>query len=344
MIATTELTVEVIGSQADVGELKPEWEKLLCTARNGSVFQTPTWAREWWNVYGGLRKLAIFTVRTTDGELIGLAPMMLEHSHKLVGFNQLRFIGSWASGQNHFLIAAGWEVEVASILHQAVTKAGQGWARTEFLEMPNPWPDLLGVPTDGVAKIAQMENSCPVVNLAESWDGYLLGLTSKHRHELKRKLRRSSDGGLSYRHVKGGPTLQRDLDSVFDLNLRRWGRQGLWAPGRFAYARRRRFLKAVTQALAAEGRASVHLLESSSRKVAGLLCFEHNDTCYAYLTGMDHEFAALSPGLTVFAEAIKYSISNGMSKFNFICGQHDYKYHLGAIDEPLWGWTELPRD
>jgi CelD/BcsL family acetyltransferase involved in cellulose biosynthesis len=72
-------------------DLRDEWLRLLAQMPFQSVFLTPQWQDVWWRHFAGDRQLCLFAVRSDDGVLRGLAPLMLDREAE--GLSRLSFVG-----------------------------------------------------------------------------------------------------------------------------------------------------------------------------------------------------------------------------------------------------------
>ena len=67
--------------------------------------------------------------------------------------------------------------------------------------------------------------------------------------------------------------------------------------------------------------------------ISALYCFRFQETVYAYQIGFDVEWARYSPGRLVSAHAIEASIREGARRFEWLQGDHAYKFE----------WTDKAR-
>src|SRR5215472_3397240 len=70
------MRVEVFTAVSAFQDLRAEWCQLLSQLPFQSVFFTPQWQETWWRHFGATRHLHLLTVRSHDGALQGLAPLM----------------------------------------------------------------------------------------------------------------------------------------------------------------------------------------------------------------------------------------------------------------------------
>src|SRR5262249_20924587 len=70
------MRVEVFTAASAFHDLRAEWHHVLSQLSFQSVFFTPQWQATWWRHFGVTRHLHLLTVRSDDGTLQGLAPLM----------------------------------------------------------------------------------------------------------------------------------------------------------------------------------------------------------------------------------------------------------------------------
>src|SRR4029434_9223350 len=73
------MRVQIYTTASAFRELQTEWLGLLARVPFQSVFFTPQWQEAWWQHFGADRQLYLLTVRSEDGVLQGLAPLMLSN-------------------------------------------------------------------------------------------------------------------------------------------------------------------------------------------------------------------------------------------------------------------------
>ena len=162
-------------------------------------------------------------------------------------------------------------------------------------------------------------DTCPLLELPGSWDGFLGKLGSKDRHELRRKMKRVNAAALE--KVK--------TDEIHDLyrlmGLSNENKEKFMTPDIVAFFddlvrlfNRREWLRA-------------RKLVLDGRTAAMMLAFTLGERIYLYNMGYDPAFRSLSPGIVAVALDIRSAISEGCRYYDFLRGDEDYKYRLGAI-------------
>ena len=315
-------------TEAGFEELWAEWETLLTQRGHQAVFFTPTWHRVWWQEMATEGdKLNLIAIR--DGQTpVGIAPLMRSGG-------ALSFLGDTDLCDFHdFIIAPGREPEFFSALLEHLDS--QPWERLDLLSIAEHSPTLAHLPPlareHGYVVEVNREDVAPGLALPESWDSYLMSLSRKDRHELRRKFRRL-DSQASYKSysLNGTSSLGSALDDFFELMRRSRQDKAI-----FLSQERERFFRRMTEEVARIGVLKLFFLELSGERVAAALCFDMGNALLLYNSGYDPDYSKLSVGLLLKALCLKEAIEDGKEYLDFLRGKEPYKYDLGAKDVQLY--------
>src|SRR3990172_2003231 len=307
-----------------------EWRALLPRASMNKVFASPTWMRVWWQEFGAGRELILLSVRR-DGELAGVAPLMRDG-------DRLCFAGDTQVCDYMDIIAAPGEEE--AVLSAVVRSVGEEpWQELALWAVPEGSPTLNALRAAalefGLRVDIEPEDVCPQLELPSTWEEYLAGLNRKDRHELRRKLRKLSQGGeVSLESVVEQAAVEAALDDFL-----RMCRESRADKAEFVTEQMERFFRAIVTALGAEGRIELLFLTLDKGRVATVLCFHEGDAALLYNSGYDPDYAYLSVGLLSKALALRKAIEEGRRRFDFLRGREPYKYDLGAKDVAVYRCT-----
>ncbi len=176
------------------------------------------------------------------------------------------------------------------------------------------------------ASAATREHSATLaLDLPTDYEAWLAMLSKKHRHEVRRKQRR-------FEKLVGEAAYQRRRDpeafgAFVDMHRRADGDKGA-----FMSERVERFFLA----LLTEAGASIDVLSVAGRPVAAAFGFADRRGYYLYNSAYEPELVGAAPGIVLLSAMIERSISDGVSRFDFLKGDERYKYHLGGVERPLW--------
>jgi len=307
-----------------------EWRALLPSTSANRVFVSPTWLRVWWQEFGAGRELLLLSVRR-QGELVGVVPLMRDD-------DRLCFAGDTQICDYMDVVAAAGEEE--AVLSAVLRSLGEEpWRELTLWAVPEGSPTLdalkAAAPALGLRVDIEREDVCPRLDLPATWEEYLAGLSKKDRHELRRKLRKLSQGGdVRLEAIDQPGAVEAALDDF--LRLYRESRADKAA---FMTEKMERFFRAIVAALAVEGQVELFFLTLSGVRVAAVLCFCAGDESLLYNSGYDPDYAYLSVGLLSKALVLRKAIEEGKQRFDFLRGPEPYKYDLGATDRPVYRCT-----
>jgi CelD/BcsL family acetyltransferase involved in cellulose biosynthesis len=234
------MRVEVFTADAAFQDLRAEWCQLLAQVPFQSVFFTPHWQETWWRHFGATRQLHMLTVRTNDGTLQGLAPLM--SSPGLDGTSHLELLGDLelCDYLDVLMVPAQQRAVGRAVVEYLVGTGGDEMEvclqnLSQFSSTPAVFQDYL-LDRGLTVEVEQIE-TCPTVALPSEWDTYLAMLRGKDRHELRRKLRRAEAAArLEYRVTGDAAQLDEDLDTFVALHRmsQQDAKQGYITPDKYA--------------------------------------------------------------------------------------------------------------
>ncbi|OGN99563.1 MAG: hypothetical protein A2Y90_06285 [Chloroflexi bacterium RBG_13_52_12] len=281
----------------------------------------------WRQVFGAGYEMFIRTVREGD-KIIGVAPLMIKD-------NNAYFIGNTdVCDYQDFVVAPGREKDFFNILLDDLKKND-----IKTLDLKHVRPDStvmtsLAVVAEvrGCKTVKTQEAVSYEMDLPSTFNEYLESLTTKQRHEVRRKLRRlTEEGNIEYRFIDKGPALDATMDTFFRMFVE--SRQDKAA---FLTERMKDYFRLLVDTMSGIGLLKLGVLELDKKPVAEILCFDYNDCIYLYNSGYDPQYVSLSAGLLSKVLAIKDSIEKGKKKFDFLKGAEPYKSHLGGKEVPLY--------
>jgi len=291
-----------------------------------SVFILPAWLKTWWQEFGSGTELHISTVRQGES-IIGIAPLQVkEGKASIIG-------GTDVCDYLDFIIAPGREKDFFDVLLDDLKQKG-----INHLDLGLVRPDstVLTKLAD-IARNRKYEVLCHQedvsleLDLPATWEEYLAILTSKQRHEVRRKLRRLSEAGkVDYRLVKDNAALPETMDTFLKMFT-----ESRTDKADFLTSQRESYFRSLANAMAKIGLLRLGILELDSIPTAMIMYFDYNDCIYLYNSGYDLQYYSLSVGLLSKVLCIQESIEEGKKRFDFLKGDEPYKYHLGGKEVPL---------
>ncbi len=305
--------------------LAPHWRKLQHNQRGSHIFTTPEWMETWWQHFGNGAELLLGAVRCR-GKIIGIAPLLLRGG-------VASFIGSPdVCDYLDFVVEPGEEEDflVAVLGHlgsRGITGLDLASLRTDSTVLTS----LAGMAEKQGWQTTREQSGVTVeLDLPATWEDYLEALTTKQRHEIRRKERRLSESGVVSSRLSESAG-QADLD-IF-LKLFKESRQD---KASFMTPAMEAFFRSMAATLAQQKLLKLKIMELDSLPVSAVMCFDYQNNVYLYNSGYDPRYAWLSVGLLSKASCIEESIRMGRKKFDFLSGAEVYKYRLGGQELPLY--------
>lgn len=310
----------------DFWPLGGSWNELHQRSQSPNVFTRFEWQTTWWQHFGAGADLSIWTL-WEDEELVGVAPLMKQNGClSLVG-------GRAVSDFLDFFAAPGYETQLATAVIDKL-RAEQWQAITlRGLRRDSPFLPILPavIGEAGWAANTEVEDVSPGVALPRDWETYVASMSKKNRHELRRKMRRLHDNtSWNWYVFSGQPVASADMDDFIRLL-----RMSSPDKARFMDERMERFFHVALGALIGAGLGRLYFLEIDGRRVSSTVCFDQGEELWLYNSGFDPAYSAWSAGLILKALCLRDAIELGKKRFDFLRGDEPYKYHLGAIDEPV---------
>jgi CelD/BcsL family acetyltransferase involved in cellulose biosynthesis len=313
--------------------LKPEWNALLARSTTDVLFLTWEWQSLWWK-HLAEGDLLLLGFRTADSSrLVGLAPFFEvagEDGQRVLNVVGCRDVSDYLD----LLVEKDRETEVyTALLDFLESDAAPDWDVVDLCNLPQAsraTTRLRQLAEDrGYQALVEVEDTCPVVPLPETWDAYLAMLDKKQRHEVRRKLRRAA-GQTEVGFYTVGPQhdLVAEVETFLDLHQKS-------SPDKdtFMDARMQGFFRDVAQVFHDRGWLQLAFITLNGQPAASLLSFDYQDSILVYNSGYDPEsFAHLSPGILVTVKSIEHAIELGRDRFDFLRGDEIYKYRLGGQD------------
>ena len=311
-----------------------DWNQLASVSISDTPFARHEYLSQWWSTLGGGEwpEADLILVSGWDsGKLIGLAPLFRARHG---GRDAILLVGSIEVSDYLDLIVR--EADLPAFVPGLLTflRNSPDW-HTLPLDWYNilessPTPALLQseAETRGWDFRTEVYLPAPHVPLQGDFDSYLAALDKKQRHEIRRKLRRASEGSLPARTRL--VETQAELESAIQAFLELMGHDPDKA--RFLKPEMREHMREVVRRAFENGYLHLTFLTVGEANAAASLDFDYRNKLWGYNSGVNPEFTEISPGWVLLAHQIQWATEHGRSEFDFMRGDEDYKYRFGGVD------------
>ena len=291
------------------------------------LFVLPFWLQAVRRHLDGGREPYIVTVHH-GSRVVGIAPLSLED-------HTARFLGNPdVCDYQDIIVVPGHEARVMAAVVSHLQARG-----VRRLELQTLRPKAAAL--RALQEISSRENTMATVapdgvtyqtSLPDAWDDYLVQLSGKQRHEVRRKLRRlENHGAFAYRTAGIDDDLDRAVGHFLRLfQMNRTDKAEFMDTAMTAYFRE------LIGAAARHGILKLHVLEVVNQSVAAVLCFDYGRARYLYNSAYDARYHELSVGIISKVLSIRSGIEAGCRCYDFLKGAETYKKHLGGSEVPLY--------
>ena len=330
-----DLQIRVLQTLAELEVLRADWEALLATLPNASIFSSWEWLAPWWRAFGDSQSLHVLSLQNSVSGLAGIAPLSFA-SIRSAGFQwkvvRLMGDGSQDSDNLDLPVLPEYEEEFLELVLRNLEKHTNQWDFCEWNTVPEFSSLSRHLPACLKKRnwlLITTRTPCSSIILPDTWDSYLKQLTSKERGKLGLRTRHLDHlYSVRYRRCSQVQDIDRDLEFLFNLHQRRW--EAIGGPGTFRSTARRQFYRDLTQTLLPRNQLEFWLLELDGKPVGAQFGFRFGSTVYSLQEGFDPAFAKDSVGYVLRAHVLKTLISEGVRKYDFLGGVSDSKNRWGA--------------
>ena len=302
------LSSEIHCGRAAFDQLRQEWEAAVQRAHQPSLFVTPVFTELSWQHFSQPSDEPwLVTVRDATGELVGLLPLALclERRHRFP-LKVLRHIGAWSGDRPGVLhLVEAWQVWQAAL--SALLLRQPEWHQLDLREI-----DVQDLPAAAMLQVvshlsvsARPDTYSGVLPVTGTWDDYFQSRSKNTRQAYRRSERLLAEAcpGVHIEVTDSAADIGAAFERYIAIEQLGWksgAKVGLWADQREAD-----FHRSLLPRLAQTGQASVWMLRSGTRDIAGLVRLRQGGTTYERYSTYDPEFARCSPGTWLCMEAVR---------------------------------------
>ena len=311
--------VAVLDEDRRFAELEGEWEELYRECPRATPFQSWAWLYSWWEHYGERYELRLVTVRSEDGLLVGLLPLMLGRRGSL---GRLLFIGTGITDYLDVLVREGWEEQVRAA---GVLGSVGSWAVADLQSLrPDAaaW-NLLGG-RSGLKAIVWQEN-CPYID-ARPWDELLKSRSKNLRSTTRRSVRQAESDGLG-RELAGVEEAEEAGRRLVAVSRQMW-RKRLHETGVEHWTRTfEEHIAISARRMTACGLGAISELRAGGKVIVSSFLVFGRDFVGSYMLGADPE----TPDRTYqwsslyIWDGVHIALDRDVPRFDLLRGEESYK-------------------
>ncbi|MDQ3815120.1 MAG: GNAT family N-acetyltransferase, partial [Armatimonadota bacterium] len=290
--------------------------EVYSNALSPTIFQTPSYLIAYRRYFGAGKKF--HRLRVGEG-----AAFLMTRGHAA------RRLEWWGAGIHDIGGASYGSPCAAQELWKAIETLTRQHQGAQLAQMPASC-QLVALAAHAGWHVTDAE-ACPVLTLPATWDEYVRSLGKNMREQIKRYPKRlEKQFAVQYELAQDEAAVQRALTDLFRLHGKRWRARG--QTGVLATPRRQKFHRAVCAAFLRQDWLRLWTLRCDGEAACVLLNYFYGGRYYFFIGGFEPELMRWSVGTCLFAKAIQHAIEEDATEFDFLRGEEEYKYRLGAIN------------
>ena len=307
------------------------WADLYRDRPEATPFMAPGWARPWFAHFGGGAEPFVVVVRD-GGVPIGLAPLVRRRKGPL---RVLEPVGMDPGDYWDVLARPGRAREVAGAAAALLAERAGDWDAWILRCPPPESPVVPALRASPLRSLVRPAIPAPAIELPGDVDAYLASLSSSHRQNLRKHLRRLDRGEVELDDVTDPARLPELVERWQAFRRRQWEAAGKEINPAHLHPRFAAFMLDCLRELLPAGLASAWEFRVDGRVVGTYLNLADATAYHWYLGGFDPAVTKLGLGKIAIGHGIRTSIEAGRARYDFGRGAEPYKYWYGAVDRPL---------
>ena len=326
--------------------IEPSWNALLQRSGSDAIFLTWEWISTWWEVFGSRFSLLVLTAEDDNGRLIGIAPLMVGPRRTASGltFRALMIIGQRGDTLAEyldFIVEPGREAQVTGAFCEFLQRdLAAEWDFIFFERILTTSPNLPVLlakttrPPGIAARDAQLKS--PYIALGDSWPALLGGKSRNFRNQWNNSWNRlHAEGEVQFLFGGKDMPLSEALAEVTRLHRERWEDRS----ASFKTDEYLEFHQRLCTRLHAKGWLLLLLLSVNGENVAVRYDYVYADKIWCMQGGWSPEWAAKRVGTLLTGKVIEWGIEHGLSEYDFLGGDSDYKRRWASDERVMTNLT-----
>lgn len=301
--------------------VKSNWQSVYASDSHAHIFSSWAWLRGYiQSTTFSWMALAVKADPNLDA-YCGFLFLTLE-SKALTAWRILRLGGSPLADYTGFVCSPELEKQALTAAAEYIT-SNLGWDQLHLWDVKDPrLKDFLKTLSATRFTITANENiPCPYIELPDSWDEFLLTKLSKTvRKKVRRRTQQNADLPGFRIEETNRDNLQAQIDTIFELWSKKWQQpadQGL---------------RPIFEQLFDAGALWLASHWDGNTPMAALAGFVdlEKGVFYAFMGAYNSEYEKLSPGIVLDGASMRFAIENGLFRYDYLRGDHEYKFRWGA--------------
>lgn len=335
VLAPAKIRVETISDYQAFLDLEPVWNQVAEAAGLDHPFLEHAWVRTWWECFGGGSTLQILVLKAGD-QTVAIAPLILTRIRMWgIKVRRLGFFYNAHVPRADFLVAQRPEEAYRAIwghLHRS-----RGWDLLQLCQLPEGSATLDAISAmaglDDCQIVTWLSGASPYLPLGEPWSQYFNRLTSKHRANLRNRLKRlSAIGPVEVETVTSGERLANALEAGLKLEAAAWKGEAHTAISCNPHVSK--FYSLLAERTAERGWLRLNFLQAGGSRVAFDYSLFYRNRVHLLKLGYDPAYAPYSPSNLLISLVLQSAFEREAREYDFLGDSADWKLQWTKDSRP----------
>lgn len=340
------MRIELVETIQRFVEIELEWDELYSKDPSANIYLSSRFFAP--IIIRAVGKFRILVAWSDDNHCVGVFPLLLKTRWSKTAnclYNELDMLGHvFDADYTGILCDPDCETEVCEAFAHKVSNMSFGRIVLSFFGSPvDRLKAFRATFDDKIFDTKQSERKinagktnnhiCPYVELPADFPSYLDTLSANSRQKLRRLVRRI-DNDPDIKITRSRPeTHKQDVAILSEL----WFLQYAERKGQKRAAKLTAQFREIVGSGLANGLMYLAILWRAGKPVAAQANYIDPVKRHAlfHVGGRDETIQDLAIGLMLQAHCIRWSIANGLKRYDFTLGDEPYKYSFGAVDREI---------
>jgi len=324
------LKIQVLSSVAACEAIRTEWDELLRSIPQATVFDTFGWIKANLLAFPN-PDTWVLAFHDADATLLAVIPLVVRRGRRYLRTRRwVEFAGLPYADYGSCLVRSGWEAPVAESLVQFCCSKAANWDGVclERLRIDDPCLGFIAAAAKNHGLIAVVRESDRIRLLTkQEFDGEAEGRhSSKSLRKSRNRLLEQGEIGFEV-YDRSEPILAR-LDTFIAWHMERFAAKGVQSP--LADAKHGAFYRHIVEELAPQGQIWLSALTCAERAIAMRFSLLFSRRLHLYSTCFDEAFAKYSPSMLQLEMLLQCAFKSGVECVDFGIGESPQKEFAGA--------------
>lgn len=317
--------LEVLPSITDDTRLKTEWEELLASCPQATVFNTLGWIQA--NLLAFQNRENWVLAFRDVGSLVAVIPLAVRSGRRYFRARRwVEFAGLPYADYGSSLVRPGFEEAVAAGLVQFLRSRAASWDGIflDRFKTGTSFLDQLAAAAKGRGLVPAARKSDEIRLLTKKdymEQGQRGRAASKSLRKSKNRL--AAEGDIRFEVYDDGAQILERLETFFAWHVERFAAKGMRSP--LADRQHREFYRLIVDGLAPQGRIWLSVLSCDDKAIAMRFSPVFDGTLHLYSTCFDASFAKYSPSMLQLEMLLEHAFRSGIACVDFGIGESPQK-------------------